>query len=264
MFHDTDSVTTLFIRNVPHWHSYCSLFLSVFKNRSALSLWRLALQVCRCQIFLEHVVLVMETRELCAPGRSASGPFWQAGCPQWVIWEKRIGGRSLQSRFMISEELLCLSKLSEEESALTEGISTYHVSFEPGSFGDTYSCLCFKDEETEGQWGYIVWSSSQRCMWWSWHLPLPSLSKRPKSLDQVCLKLKTMNLRALTHGLLTASCVQSPRKQHWTTSSVWGGKTWTGIQTRSRPLFLMSQANLSLKGTALKGKGIELVFFSAT
>lgn len=51
---------------------------------------------------------------------------------------------------MISEKLLCLLKLSEKEPALKEGIFTYHVSLEPGTFGDIYYCLCFKDEEPEG------------------------------------------------------------------------------------------------------------------
>ena len=52
--------------------------------------------------------------------------------------------------FMILEKLLCLLKLSEEELALEEGIFTYHVSLEPGKFGGVYYCLCFKDEEPEG------------------------------------------------------------------------------------------------------------------
>lgn len=51
---------------------------------------------------------------------------------------------------MIADKLLCLLKLSEEELALKEGIFTYHVSLEPGKFGDTYYCIYFKDEEPEG------------------------------------------------------------------------------------------------------------------
>lgn len=35
-------------------------------------------------------------------------------------------------------------------ASIKEGIFTYRVSLEPGTFGDIYYCLCFKDEEPEG------------------------------------------------------------------------------------------------------------------
>lgn len=70
-----------------------------------------------------------------------------------------------------------------------------------------------------------------------------------------------MNLRALTHGLLTASCVQSPRKQHWTDIISVRWKNLDRYPDEKQTLVLDVSGQLVFKGNSPEGEGNRVGLF---